>query len=129
MSQYGKNKGYGAYIRYPFPQITVINPDSANAVVNIPQDLTHFTLKLEQVSSGSIAQELEINLPYDISCTTHRILVSHLFELSPPGTLVPQFIMHNLEASNRLVIFREAVDGSTNINATLWLQISLEELY
>jgi len=129
MSQYGLNKGYGAYVRYPFPQITVINSDSANAITNVPQNLTHFTLKLEQVSSGSINQEVEINLPYDISCYTHRILVSHLFELSSPGTLVPQFIMNNLEAPNRLIIFREAVDGSTNINADLWLQVSLEPLY
>ena len=129
MSQYGLARGYGPYIRYPFPQITVVNPDTSNAVVNIPQDLTHFTLKLEQVSAGSIAQEVEVNLPFNISCTTHRILVSHLFELAPPGSLVPQFIMHNLEASNRLVIFRESVDGSTNINGSLWLQVSLEPLY
>jgi hypothetical protein len=129
MSQYGLNKGYGAYVRYPFPQITVVNPDTANAITNIPQDVMHFTLKLEQVSAGSITQEVEINLPYNISCATHRILVSHLFEIAPPSTLVPQFIMNNLESSNKLVIFREAVDGSTFINATLWLQISLEPLY
>ena len=80
MSQYGKTKGYGAYVRYPFPQITVVNSNTANAVVNIPQSLTHFTLRLEQVSTGSITQEVEINLPYNISCMTHRILVSHLLK-------------------------------------------------
>jgi hypothetical protein len=129
MSQYGLNKGYGAYVRYPFPQITVINPNTANAITTIPQDLMHFTLKLEQVSAGSITQEVEINLPYNISCTTHRILVSHLFEIAPPSTLVPQFIMNNLEASNKLVIIQRISRSITNINATLWLQISLEELY